>query len=100
MMPDDAIWTQEKWDEILGWPTKPAKEIKKLYLMHYDWVEAIFDENDKCIGSWSVEDAEWRGEYFNPFMKELGYEILRTPDDKRKLFEKIIKEKWGFDEQD
>lgn len=37
--------------------------------------QGVFDEKGKLISAWSCNDANWRDEYFNGFMKTLGITV-------------------------
>lgn len=56
--------------------------------------EGFIDENGDLLGWWSEDDADWRFEYFNPFLEKLGYVTVPTYDgheDKcRKFAEYLI----------
>lgn len=36
-------------------------------------VEGFFDEAGEVLGTWCLNDADWRSEYFGPFLTALGY---------------------------
>lgn len=38
--------------------------------------QGMFDASGQCLGWWSCDDADWRGEYFSDFMGKLGIEIV------------------------
>lgn len=38
-------------------------------------IQGAFNEKKDLIGWWCLNDANWRHEYFNDFMKELGIEV-------------------------
>lgn len=57
-------------------------------------VEGAFDENGNVLDIWSNNDANWRGEYFNPFMEKLGIEV-KSGKFERELVE-AAKEMWGL----
>lgn len=46
-------------------------------------VEGMF-MNGKLLHWWSGNDANWRNEYFEPLMKELGYTVKHSQDPKLK----------------
>lgn len=53
-------------------------------------VEAMFDESGEMLGTWSNNDANWRCEYFNPFMAKLGIEVTDIdPEDRPDLVNKM-----------
>ncbi len=57
-------------------------------------VEGFFDENGKLLDYWYCNDADWRGEYFNPVFRKLGIDIKGPPDPlysklQRKLRKKV-----------
>lgn len=55
-------------------------------------VEGMFDTDGKLLGTWSNNDGNWRGEYFDPFMKELGIEV-KDGSRNRKLI-KALRDTW------
>jgi len=46
--------------------------------------EAVFDEDDNVIDLWYENDARWRSEYFNGFMKTLDIEVTCMVEDNDK----------------
>lgn len=40
--------------------------------------EAWFDESGKLLAGWTMNDAHWRGEYMNPLLEALGYNIKQV----------------------
>jgi len=53
-------------------------------------VEGMFRDDGTLLGCWSLNDAHWRSEYFNHFMKKLGIKIESSED--HLLIEKLMKE--------
>ena len=51
-------------------------------------VEGMFDAKGVLLGWWSLNDANWRHEYFEGFMSELGLEVIEASND-RKLVSKL-----------
>lgn len=35
----------------------------------------------RLLGCWASNDANWRGEYFDGFMQELGFEVTDLPEE-------------------
>lgn len=56
--------------------------------------EGMFDENGNLIDAWSQDDAKWREEYFNGFMKELGIIVKSRIATKKDI--ELIKKYFGF----
>lgn len=55
--------------------------------------DLVFDHTFKCLDMWSCNDATWRNEYFAPFMRSLGINVLEEfPPDKMSSKNRIIKE--------
>lgn len=48
-----------------------------------------FFEDGKLVHSWDCNDGNWRGEYFDPILEELGAEVIYSDDPKleKKLVE-------------
>jgi hypothetical protein len=63
--------------------------IKHVYTEEYGEIEGMFDEGDHLISAWSCNDATWRNEYFDEFIKELGAKVITSDDPK--LVKKLIK---------
>lgn len=57
-------------------------------------VQAVFDESDKMLGCWSNDDANWRNEYFDPFMRELGFTCVCRAPTKKEL--QLMRESFGY----
>lgn len=51
--------------------------------------QGVFNEQRELIGSWSMNDANFRIEYFHLLMVNLGYVIEDSEDDE--LIEKLDK---------
>ena len=49
----------------------------------------MFTIAGRCVGWWSNDDANWRNEYFSPFMQELGIEVVETTKFADKLKEAV-----------
>ena len=70
--------------------------MKTIYAVYTDRLgecEAIFDEKDNLLGAWSNNDACWRGEYFSPFMEELGIKVVDKEPTEKQL--KIMAKHFG-----
>lgn len=52
------------------------KIIYMVYTERCGETEGVFNEAGECIHYWWCNDANWRGEYFNPMFEELGIKIL------------------------
>lgn len=69
------------------------KIIYEFYSEKYGEVEGMFNTDGKLIDCWSSNDANWRGEYFNGFMKKIGVEVERLPKKfEKKALEQIVEE--------
>ena len=55
----------------------------------------IFQLGDKVIGVTSLNDANWRHEYFDPIFDEAGIEI-DSPDVDDEYLETILRKWYGF----
>jgi hypothetical protein len=69
-----------------------------LYVMYcedsHGEYELWFDENNKCVGGYFCDDANWRSEYFNGIFESVGIEIETLKYDK-KTADKARKEQFG-----
>jgi len=68
--------------------------MKKIYFVNYcDEFEAqgMFDDKGKLLDGWSCNDGNWRGEYFDGFLKELGIVVDYSKSDDPKLVKKLYK---------
>lgn len=54
--------------------------------------EGFFDEKGKMLQGWHGNDANWRGEYMDPLLEKLGYEVVYSSDPKLK---KKLKKAFG-----
>lgn len=62
--------------------------MKTIYLAYTDRLgecEAMFDTKGNLLGGWSSNDACWRGEYFSPFMEELGIQVINIEPTEEQL---------------
>ncbi len=64
-------------------------------------VQGFFDDDGKLLGLWTCNDANWRNEYFSPFMEELGFIIETHYSDvwEENLIE-AAKTAWGLSDFD
>lgn len=53
-------------------------------------VEGFFDESGSLLATWSLNDANWRGEYQNSLLEALGIQV-KTGD---KTLEELLKAEW------
>lgn len=54
--------------------------------------EGALDENDNVLHWWSLNDADFRMEYFKPLFDKLGVEINDEPTKKQiKILKKAVK---------
>ena len=44
-------------------------------------VEGMFNMDGICLGWWACNDAMWRSEYFNTFMRCAGVEVIDRSGD-------------------
>jgi hypothetical protein len=47
----------------------------------YGEFQVAFDQDLTPIGAWADNDANWRNEYFSPFMRRLGFDTIVRHDD-------------------
>ncbi len=60
-------------------------------------VQGVFDEKGKMLDCWCCNDANWRHEYMNGFMKNLGVTVKHELPAKFKASAiKQLKEEFGF----
>jgi hypothetical protein len=52
-----------------------ARKITIAYMDDPYEAEGVFDEKGVLLDCWSCNDANWRGEYMNGFMKKLGIAV-------------------------
>jgi len=71
------------------------KTIYYVFTDDFGEVGGMYDSDGTLLDMWSCNDASWRGEYFNPFMKALG--ILVKPGSQKltKKFAKHVEKEWG-----
>ncbi len=53
--------------------------MKTVYIIHFETFcefAAVFDDKFKFIAGWDSNDANWRNEYFSPFMEKLGIKTI------------------------
>ena len=60
-------------------------------------VEGMFDENKRLLGAWCLNDADWRHEYMNGFMRKLGINVVHSMDAEMK---QTLKEHFGIIEEE
>ncbi|HYT42643.1 MAG TPA: hypothetical protein VEP90_09870 [Methylomirabilota bacterium] len=68
--------------------------MKKIYYVSYcDKFEGegMFDAKGNLLDAWSRNDGDWRGEYFDGFMKKLGIEVDYSRSDDQNLVKKLLK---------
>ena len=70
------------------------KTIYYVYVDDYE-AEAMFSASGELLDFWSCNDGCWRGEYFNPFMKAAGIEVLRGPPEMEIAAFNYCKDAWG-----
>lgn len=56
--------------------------------------QGMFDEDGNLLGMWASNDGNWRGEYFDGFLRELGIKVNYGNKFNDEL-EKIAIEMWG-----
>ena len=76
--------------------------MKTIYIISvcndYGEADFVFDEEGIIIDFWANNDADWRHEYFNGFMEELGINVLNEAPKRMKLEEKAkrkMKQDWS-----
>jgi FMN phosphatase YigB (HAD superfamily) len=76
--------------------------MRKLYISYPedDLIEGMFDVDGTLLDAWSPNDANWRSEYLNPFMRKLGFEICDAPDWMDDKLRRYAMEWWGLTEED
>lgn len=72
--------------------------MRKLYLAYPedDLIEGIFDADGTLLDAWSPNDANWRSEYFNPFMRKLGFEVCEAPEWMEDKLREHAMQLWGL----
>ena len=56
-------------------------------------IEGFCSEDGKVLGWWSLNDGDWRGEYFDGFIEELGFKVKykgKKSDKLNKSFEEFL----------
>ena len=64
------------------------------YSEEYGECEGIFDSDGTLLGFWACNDATWRNEYFEGFMRSLGFKVEDAPDWIQEKLDKIARD--GF----
>ena len=70
--------------------TKQKISIIQAYSDDVGEVEGAFDKDGNLLGSWHANDGDWRSEYFDGFMKNLGIVISYKPKNREELQQKLI----------
>ena len=61
--------------------------MKKLYFVsdcdnELGEIGGVLDEKGKVLDCWSLNDADWRNEYFSGFMEKVGIEAVESTSPK------------------
>lgn len=59
-------------------------------------IEGMFSEDGTLLGSWCLNDAHWRNEYFDGFIQALGYEITGADEDLAENLISKLRERFGI----
>jgi hypothetical protein len=68
----------------------------KVFYVYYEdeWeAEGFFDANGRLLACWSRNDADWRSEYMNPLLEELGFKVVTSKN--KTLIEKLRRHTGG-----
>jgi hypothetical protein len=57
--------------------------------------DAFFDESDRLLAAWCLNDAHWRNEYMNSLLHALGHSVEKKYEMNAKQA-KQVKEYFGF----
>jgi hypothetical protein len=72
--------------------------MKKLFIMYCEddrgEYELWFNDNDVLIGGYFCNDAQWRGEYFDGMMEDLGIDVHYSKYSSQ-VAKKSAKKLWG-----
>jgi len=83
--------------------------MKKVYIISAESpfeFQAAFDEDFKCLDAWSMNDANWRNEYFSGMMQKLGivtlecFQGLIKPKKQQELMNKAAMDIFGIESDD
>lgn len=58
-------------------------------------VQFAFDANLNLLDGWSLNDADWREEYFNPFMSKLGFNVETEHPQATKMINEAAEKLFG-----
>lgn len=74
------------------------REVYNVYVEEAGEIEGMFDAATKeFLGGWYCNDANWRAEYFDSFMRKVGVRVVTKIPAKveRELKRKLIEEMGG-----
>ena len=58
-------------------------------------VQGFLSADGELLHMWSTNDANYRGEYIDPLLRALGYEIDHSGQFEER-FEQLARERFGF----
>ncbi len=74
----------------------PDRTIYHFYTDDYGEAEGMFDEHFKLLGAWSRNDAHYRSEYMDGFMKALGIQVKPLPANRERAALDAISDHFGW----
>lgn len=89
-----TIIDEKRLNDILN--DKLEITIYHFYTEEYGENEAMFDDEFNLLGAWHCNDANWRSEYFNPFMRNLGVKVKELPKSKTRYAINVVGKYLGY----
>ena len=72
--------------------TQPKKQMIIVHVVSVEdpWeAEGAFLPDGTCLGWWSCNDANWRDEYFNGWLEEVGVKVVECYNTSKPLYKKL-----------
>lgn len=64
--------------------------MKTVYFAYIeDECEGMFNSKGELLGAWCANDGNWRGEYFDGFLKSVGIKVDYSKSDDPKFKRKL-----------
>jgi hypothetical protein len=70
------------------------KIVYHLYDEKHGEVEGMFDADGALLDTWCCNDANWRNEYFDGFMKALGVDVQEPKGARAKELRAKLRAHW------
>ena len=62
-------------------------------------VEGFFDEAGELIATWSLNDANWRGEYMGCLLRHFGVEVCKGTEEHEAKLSRLWKDEGDVDDE-